>query len=113
MNWIFLQQLLRIALNFVAGTLVSRGFLDDASSTIVTGAVLSLASWVWWISTARPEMSWDSLQQGLRHLFQIVAGLLVGSGLMTSEMADTASGALLSLASVVWWLFWARKATAR
>jgi len=52
---------------------------------------------------------WDTVQQLLRIGLQIGAGALVSKGVLTEEMAATASGAVLSLAGVVWWAVWNRK----
>jgi hypothetical protein len=57
-------------------------------------------------------MNWDSAQQLLRILLQIGAGALVSKGILTEEMAATATGAVLSLAGVVWWAYWNRKRAA-
>lgn len=54
-------------------------------------------------------MTWDTVQQFLRIALQVLAGFLVQRGLLTEEMAVTASGALLSLAGVLWWAYWNRK----
>jgi hypothetical protein len=35
---------------------------------------------------------------------QIGAGALVSKGILTEEMAATATGAILSLAGVAWWM---------
>lgn len=57
-------------------------------------------------------MSWDTMQQFLRIVMQIVSGVLVGRGILTEEIAVTLSGAVLSLGNVVWWLIWNRRAAA-
>lgn len=54
-------------------------------------------------------MNWDSAQQRLRIVLQMGAGALVSKGILTEEMAATATGAVLSLAGVVWWAVWNRK----
>lgn len=54
-------------------------------------------------------MNWDTVQQLLRILLQVAAGMLVSKGIITSEMGVTAIGALLSLGNVVWWAVWQRK----
>jgi uncharacterized membrane protein len=51
-------------------------------------------------------MNWDTIQQLLRILLQIAAGFLISAGYLNQEMAATASGAVLSLAGVLWWAFW-------
>jgi len=51
MTWDAIQQFIRICLQFLAGYLVSRGILDEANATTLTGALLSIASvgwWFWW-----------------------------------------------------------------
>lgn len=54
-------------------------------------------------------MNWDTAQQLFRILLQAAAGALVSKGILTEEMAATASGAVLSLAGVAWWVLWNRK----
>lgn len=54
-------------------------------------------------------MNWDTAQQLFRILLQAGAGALVSKGILTEEMAATATGAVLSLAGVVWWAVWNRK----
>lgn len=54
-------------------------------------------------------MNWDTAQQFVRIGLQVAAGALVQRGLLTEEMAATASGAALSLAGVIWWFVWNRK----
>ena len=54
-------------------------------------------------------MTWDTAQQFVRIGLQLVAGALVSKGILTEEMAATATGALLSLAGVAWWALWNRK----
>lgn len=53
-------------------------------------------------------MNWDTVQQLLRILLQVVAGMLVSKGFITSEMGVTATGAILSLGSIAWWAYWNR-----
>lgn len=53
-------------------------------------------------------MTWDTIQQLLRILMQVVAGMLVSKGLITSEMGVTLTGAIVSLGSIAWWVFWQR-----
>lgn len=55
-------------------------------------------------------MTWDSIQQLIRILMQIFSGWLIGQGYLTEEMTVTLTGGVLSLANVVWWLLWNRKA---
>jgi hypothetical protein len=54
-------------------------------------------------------MTWDSLQQFLRILLQLLAGALVQRGYITAEMGVTFTGALLSLGGIAWWALWQRK----
>lgn len=54
-------------------------------------------------------MTWDTAQQFVRIGLQLGAGALVSKGILTEEMAETATGALLSLAGVAWWALWNRK----
>ena len=57
-------------------------------------------------------MTWDSIQQVLRILFNAIGGIIVGKGYLTEDMSTTLIGALLSLGSVGWWFFWQRGRTA-
>lgn len=54
-------------------------------------------------------MNWDTAQQFVRIGLQFVTGALVAKGILTEEMATTATGAALSLAGVAWWAIWNRK----
>jgi|694.fasta_scaffold115528_5 hypothetical protein len=54
-------------------------------------------------------MNWDNIQQFIRIVLQLAAGFMVQRGLLTEEMAVTATGALMSLAGVAWWMFWNKK----
>jgi hypothetical protein len=54
-------------------------------------------------------MNWDTVQQFIRIVLQLAAGFMVQRGLLTEEMAVTATGAILSLAGVLWWAFWNKK----
>lgn len=51
-------------------------------------------------------MSWDTIQQLLRILLQLGAGVLVQRGLITEEMGVTLIGSLLAIGGIVWWAFW-------
>lgn len=53
-------------------------------------------------------MNWDTVQQFLRIILQVVAGMLVSKGYLSQEMGVTMTGALLSLAGVAWWAYWNR-----
>ena len=57
-------------------------------------------------------MTWDSMQQVSRIVFNAIGGILVGKGYLTEDMSTTLIGALLSLGSVGWWFFWQRGRTA-
>lgn len=54
-------------------------------------------------------MSWDTVQQLLRIILQVAAGFVVGQGYLNAEMATTATGAIMSLAGVIWWAVWNNK----
>ena len=56
-------------------------------------------------------VTWDMIQQLVRILMQFVGGTLVAKGVITEEIAAQLSGAVLSLASVAWWLLWNRSRT--
>jgi len=56
-------------------------------------------------------MNWDTIQQFLRIVMQVVSGYLVGQGFLTDEMMVTLTGGVISLANVAWWFFWHRKVT--
>jgi hypothetical protein len=53
-------------------------------------------------------MNWDTIQQLLRILMQVGAGMLVSKGIINEEMAVTLTGAVVSLGAVVWWAVWQR-----
>ncbi|MGE0583709.1 MAG: hypothetical protein AB7O39_01070 [Flavobacteriaceae bacterium] len=55
-------------------------------------------------------MNWDTLQQFLRIVMQVVSGVLISKGLLSEEMSVTLTGGVLSLANVAWWIFWNRRA---
>lgn len=48
MNWDTVQQLVRIVLQFLAGILVTKGIIDEANAVTLVGALVSLASVIWW-----------------------------------------------------------------
>jgi hypothetical protein len=54
-------------------------------------------------------MNWDTIQQLLRILMQVGAGMLVSKGLITAEMGVTLVGAVVSLGGIAWWVLWDRK----
>lgn len=53
-------------------------------------------------------MNWDTIQQFIRILMQVAAGMLVQRGLITAEMGVTLTGAVVSLGGIAWWVFWQR-----
>lgn len=57
-------------------------------------------------------MNWDTIQQFVRIIMQVLAGMLVSRGYITADMAVTLSGAVISLAGIGWWVFWDRKRAA-
>lgn len=54
-------------------------------------------------------MNWDTLQQFLRIVMQVVSGLMISRGLLSEEMSVTLTGGVLSLANVAWWVLWNRR----
>lgn len=54
-------------------------------------------------------MNWDTVQQFIRIVMQVLAGMLVSRGLITAEMGVTLTGAIVSLGGIAWWVFWDRK----
>ena len=57
-------------------------------------------------------MTWDNIQQLIRIVMQVVAGMLISRGVITEEIGATLTGGVISLGNVVWWVFWNRKASA-
>lgn len=55
------------------------------------------------------EDFWNTIQQLIRIAMQFVGGWLVSKGILTEEIAAQFTGALISLAGVVWWYFWNQK----
>lgn len=53
-------------------------------------------------------MNWDTIQQLVRIIMQVVAGFLVAKGYITQEMGVTLVGAIVSIGGVAWWAFWQR-----
>lgn len=51
---------------------------------------------------------WNSIQQMVRIVMQIVAGFLAGQGIITESMTETVIGAGVSLAAIAWWIVWER-----
>lgn len=54
-------------------------------------------------------MNWDTIQQFIRIIMQVLAGMLVSRGYITADMGVTLTGAVLSLAGIGWWVFWQRR----
>ena len=57
-------------------------------------------------------MNWDTVQQFVRIIMQVLAGMLVSKGINTAEMGVSLSGAVLSLSGIAWWVLWDRKRAA-
>jgi len=57
MTWDTVQQVLRIALNALGGILIGKGYLTEAMSTTLVGALLSLGSVAWWFFWDRKRTS--------------------------------------------------------
>lgn len=57
MTWDSIQQFVRIALQFVAGWLVSRGVIDASMTETFIGAVLSLGGIAWWAIWNRKRLT--------------------------------------------------------
>lgn len=51
-------------------------------------------------------MTWESIQQVLRIILNAIGAYLVGKGVVTEEMSVTLMGGVLSIGSVLWWMFW-------
>ena len=51
-------------------------------------------------------MTWDTVQQLVRILMQLGAGVLVQRGIITEDMSVTLVGSGVSIIGVVWWAFW-------
>ena len=51
-------------------------------------------------------MDWNTVQQMFRMLLLFASGFQVNSGYLTEEMSATLIGGLLSVGSVIWWMFW-------
>lgn len=58
-------------------------------------------------------MDWNSIQQLVRILAQLGAGALVSNGVITEDLATGGIGAVVSLASIVWWIFWEKDRKAK
>lgn len=55
-------------------------------------------------------MDWNSVQQILRIVMQVVAGMLMSKGVLNEEMATALTGGVMSLAGVAWWAYWNKQA---
>jgi hypothetical protein len=53
-------------------------------------------------------MTWDTIQQLIRIIMQVVSGMLVGKGIITEDLGVALIGGVLSLSQVAWWAFWQR-----
>ena len=53
-------------------------------------------------------MTWDTIQQLVRVIMQVVAGMMISRGLITEEMGVALTGAIVSLGGVAWWVLWQR-----
>jgi hypothetical protein len=56
-------------------------------------------------------MNWDTIQQLVRVIMQVLAGMLISKGLITAEMGVTLTGAVVSIGGIAWWVFWQRHRT--
>lgn len=56
-------------------------------------------------------MNWDTIQQLVRICMQVLAGMLVSSGYLTQDMGVALTGAVISIANILWWVFWQRTRT--
>ena len=54
-------------------------------------------------------MNWDNIQQLVRILAQLGAGVLLQRGIITEDIATQLIGGAVSIASVAWWLLWNSK----
>jgi hypothetical protein len=57
-------------------------------------------------------MTWDTIQQVLRIVLNALGGILIGKGYLSEEMSVTLVGGILSVGSVLWWMFWDRSRSA-
>ncbi len=53
-------------------------------------------------------MNWDTVQQLVRIILQVVAGWLLSQGWITAEMQTTLVGAMVSVFGIAWWALWER-----
>jgi hypothetical protein len=53
-------------------------------------------------------MNWDTVQQLVRIVMQLVAGWLAAQGWITADMVTALVGGVVSIAGVAWWAFWER-----
>jgi hypothetical protein len=54
-------------------------------------------------------MDWNTIQQLIRVLAQFAGGVLVSNGYLTEDLATSGVGAVMSIAAIVWWVFWDSK----
>lgn len=54
-------------------------------------------------------MTWDTLQQFLRIVLQLVAGNLIAAGYLHADDAQAFIGGALSISGFAWWAIWERK----
>lgn len=54
-------------------------------------------------------MTWDTAQQIIRIMLQVIGGALISAGYLHSSDLQGFIGAGLSLFGVVWWAIWERK----
>lgn len=51
-------------------------------------------------------MPWDTIQQLIRIILQLVGGVILGQGWLTEDMVTMIAGGGVSLVSTIWWLVW-------
>lgn len=101
--------ILRHLLQALAGYLVGAGLISAELSIEVIGAGLSLATLIWWFVSQRKRPAYDLIRPALRHMLQLSAGLLVGSGVIPAEIGAELVGGALSIATLGWWFVEKRK----
>lgn len=55
MDWQTLEQFIRICMQFIGGMLVTYGWIDEAGLVSLTGAVVSVGAFVWWLVWVRKQ----------------------------------------------------------
>lgn len=53
-------------------------------------------------------LDWNTAQQLIRIVLQMVAGWLLSAGFITEDMQTTLVGAGVSLVGIIWWAVWDR-----